>query len=467
LSEVASPRHADLLIIVEPVSQKLVPALVDVAKALARPAHALIVGEPEADRVGTSPTSTMDEVSGRDKPYPYDGRADIEHILPDARRLSQASVEAILARALGAERWPELGQIDQPGTEPTTIQLPQKQEQEMATELVVLSLGPLQPFTAGPLRIFLICDGEQVLSAQVESGYAHRGIAEAMTQTAWQQSLSLARLLDPLAPLACQLAYVHAVEQLQSWQPPRATASLRAAALALERVQNTLWWLVHFASILADAQFIERSYQLATAFVVHTAHIWQQPSTLWIAPQQCITLPLVGQSTAAIPHLRTLADNIEALSRHVEHNRWLALRTRDIGFLATERLQAAGVSGPVLTGSEQGAGDVHSRLVARLHGATIDVRAATETLSAGEAYPTQTAHWSVPAGEAHATVRGPRGYIGLHLASDGGERPVRVEWQRPSNALLPLLPEILAGQKLVDAEVIVASLDLAMAEADG
>jgi NADH:ubiquinone oxidoreductase subunit D len=37
----------------------------------------------------------------------------------------------------------------------------------------------------------------------------------------------------------------------------------------------------------------------------------------------------------------------------------------------------------------------------------------------------------------------------------------------PSAALLGLIPELLAGQKLADAEMIVASLDLAMAEADG
>ena len=51
--------------------------------------------------------------------------------------------------------------------------------------------------------------------------------------------------------------------------------------------------------------------------------------------------------------------------------------------------------------------------------------------------------------------------------NSGGETLAQVEWQHPSAALLPLLPEMLAGQKLADAEVIVASLDLAMAEADG
>jgi NADH:ubiquinone oxidoreductase subunit D len=53
------------------------------------------------------------------------------------------------------------------------------------------------------------------------------------------------------------------------------------------------------------------------------------------------------------------------------------------------------------------------------------------------------------------------------VVSDGGERPARIEWQRPLQALMPLLPEILAGEILTDAETILASLDLAMTEADG
>jgi len=60
--------------------------------------------------------------------------------------------------------------------------------------------------------------------------------------------------------------------------------------------------------------------------------------------------------------------------------------------------------------------------------------------------------------------------IGLHLDSPGGEGsrgPAQVEWQRPSASLLALVPELLVGQKLADAEVILASLDLTMAEVDG
>lgn len=452
VKQVASPRHANVLLIVEPISQKLAPAVVEMAKALPRPAHALVVGDPQQGE--------PDHLSETEL-------AHVEDFLPHALRISQASVEAVLNVMLHPERWTELISIDRPEAEATTIRIPSKQEQEVATELVVLSLGPIQPFTAGPLRIFLVCDGEQVLSAQVEAGYAHRDIAQAMTQADWQHSLQLARCLDPLAPVASQLAYVSVIEQLQNWWPSAQLETLRQAALALERAQNALWWLVRFAKIVADIRLVNRSYQLATGLAASTSQLWQQPPIMWMMPQRSISAPAVIKNTSAIPEIHRIADGVEVLGMQAERNRLLGIRTRSIGVLATERLKAANVSGPVLQASEHGNGDVQSRLVIRLQNAARDLREVAGALSTQESIPTQEASWDIPVGEAKTTIRGPRGDIGLHLVSSNREKPASVEWQRPSALLLPLLPEILAGQKLADAEVIVASLDLAMAEADG
>ncbi len=175
VQQVASPRHADLLVIVEPVNQMLAPAVVELAKALPRPVRALLISTPgtELDHV----TSTM--------------QADITKLLPGVQRTLQPSLDALLDTLLGFAQWPELEGIVASESEPLLMQLPHKDEQELATELVVFSLGPLQPFTAGPLRLLLICDGEQVFSAQVESGYACRGIAQAMTQGDWRQGVDL------------------------------------------------------------------------------------------------------------------------------------------------------------------------------------------------------------------------------------------------------------------------------------
>jgi len=185
-----------------------------------------------------------------------------------------------------------------------------------------------------------------------------------------------------------------------------------------------------------------------------------------VAPQQNPASSLVGRS-GVTDRLRQVLRGSEALRKNVERNRWLLLRTRGKGVLSAQRLHFAGARGPVLRASEWGNGDVQSRLVARLDAAVEDLARAVEALVTGEVSPAHGAEWQVPAGETSVVVQGPRGEIGLHVVSDGGERPARIEWQRPSEALLHLLREILAGQKLADAETIVASLDLAMAEADG
>ena len=146
LQIVDSPRHADLLIVVEPISRALAPAVAELARAMPRPAHALIVAAPtDADLPGA------DLVQAED-------------LLPGARRIAAHSVEQLRAAALDTSDWPALALADDPRLKPDTIALLPRHEREIATELAVLSLGPLQPFTAGSLRLLLVCDGEQVLT---------------------------------------------------------------------------------------------------------------------------------------------------------------------------------------------------------------------------------------------------------------------------------------------------------------
>ncbi|MCZ7574426.1 MAG: hypothetical protein M5U01_38235 [Ardenticatenaceae bacterium] len=443
LQAVTSPRHADLLIVVEPVTRKLAPAVAALARALPRPVRVLVIGDSERDERCEADL------------------APVEDLLSGARR-ARPSISEVLTAARDPAPWPEVTIADGPAGEPTTISLPSKQARELATELVVLSLGPIQPVTVGPLRLLLVCDGEQVLSAQVEAGYAHRGIARAMAHTSWHAGADLARRLDPLAPIAGQLAYVRTLEQLQGWQPPAPVAQLREAALAVECAQNHLWWLVRFADVLAAASLGNRAHWLAESLA--ELALWERPPREWIAPQANPGAP----GRAAPAALAEIADAVEAFGERVERDRLLALRTRGIGVLAAEALKAAAVSGPVLVASEMGAGDVQSRLVTRLQGVSADLRRAAHTLATTAAADNRSsAQWRVPAGEVHAAVESPRGRLGLHVVSRGGEGPATVEWQRPSAALLDLIPGMLVGQKLADAELSLASLDLAMAEADG
>src|SRR5260370_20311779 len=244
-------------------------------------------------------------------------------------------------------------------------------------------------------------------------------MAQAMMQAEWQRGLVLARALDPLAPTACQLAYTCALEQLQGWLPPVRVTMLREAAVALERVQNVLWWGVRFMRLLDDAFLTERFYGLATALDECWSLLWQEPPKIWIAPQQNLMSYSVGRSEA-MNHLGQILRGVEALRKNVEQNRWLTLRTRDIGVLSAQRLHIAGVSGPALRASERGNGDVQSRLVARLVVAVDDLERAIEVLVAREVSSTHGAEWQVPAGEATENVHWHGGEIGPHLVTRWG-----------------------------------------------
>lgn len=437
LQPVAAPRHADLLIVVGPINPKLIPAVREMARALPRPAYALLVH--------TLPPT----------------EAEAAEFLPGARHVAP-DLEQILAAARASGDTPGLDNVDLPIAETPPIPLPSKRQRELATELAVLSLGPIQAFTAGPLRLLLVCDGEQIGSAQVEAGYAERGIAQMMAQADWREAADVAAHLDPLAPIAGRLAFVSAIEQLQGARLPTDMALQREAALGLERAQNHLWWLARFTRLIAHDPLAVRAYALARALASLIARLWPQPTAAWIAPQG--SAPTADAHAG--PELRRLTDELVTLTRRVERDRLLALRTRGIGVLPRERLQAGGVTGPVLAASGGGVSDVQARLLRRLIAAAADLRQAADT-AFGQSRAQQLPRWEAPAGEACVTVDGPRGQIGLRLVSQGADRPAQVEWNRPSAALLQLVPAMLAGEKLADAEVTLASLDLAMAEADG
>ena len=438
LIEVSSPRHADLMILVEPVSSALAPFVAEVYRALPRPRDAVAV------RRSGAPHGTV---------------AQLDSVLPAVRRVADGTPFAVVAAALGGQSAAPRDDLHAPNIDPFTVRLPSKNEREIATELVVVTLGPIQSFTAGPLRLVLVCDGEQVMSARVDAGYARRDIASAMRQSSWADAARLAAELDPLAPLAGRLAFVAAVEQIQGRPASPSVQAARDVVLGLERAQNHLSWLERFAAVLAHDALADEAIRLGSRLreVVSDS---TDPSHQSISPSAG-----AASRHILVASVRALASETTALRSRLAGDRLLASRTRRTGVIDGSR-DAAGVTGPVRRASIDGEGDVRSRLLVRLDDVVADLQLAVD-LSARMDRAAEPLDRRVPAGEATAMVRGPRGEIQVRVSSSGGDSPSLVEWTRPSAIVLTIIPELLAGQRLADAEVIVASLDIATAEADG
>ena len=71
-----------------------------------------------------------------------------------------------------------------------------------------------------------------------------------------------------------------------------------------------------------------------------------------------------------------------------------------------------------------------------------------------------------PEGEVYVRSENPRGEIGVHLVSDGTDRPYRLKVRPPSFCNLSALQQLLKETWLADSVVILGSLDIVLGEVD-
>lgn len=455
-----SPRHADLLVVAGPVSKTLLPAVAEAYADMPTPRELALVLANAGDDTLAFPESVR---------LANHLRTDYVHV--DARDVDVAALAATIAngvtRAPSARDGPRPDTMGLPSPEETLVALRPAGEREIATEDVIVSIGPIQRVTAGPLQLLVTADGEQIVRAEVRSGFAVRGVEPVLGATSWSRGAHVAESLDPIAPITGRLAYVTAVEALYGIEPPSHAAECRDLALRTERAASHLGWLTRFADLLAyDA--LTTDVRTLYALALH-----EVPNSLGIVP---------GGWDAAMSgpdpdpeRLRVLAVQVGRLARRLRADRLFARRTRGVGIVSAERARAAGASGPVLEASEGSRGDALARADTRLRAAESDLERASvvaaELRTATSVGERSAAHRLIrgtpPGGSATSCVIGPRGVVSLFLESRGDEHPARVRWTRPSHAHLGLVADLVVGCTLPNALTAVASLDLSMAEADG
>lgn len=215
-------------------------------------------------------------------------------------------------------------------------------------------------------------------------------------------------LLDEAAEAAARISPLSPVASRIAFERAVWNRSTRDALVARERAVGYLWSVTRFADVMGIHWLAERSRALS------------------------------GDLSAAA---------IDDLRKSVETDRLLRFRFRHVGTVDETSLRSHGVSGPALAASIRRNGDVLSRLIVRLEAAAADLRAPDSQTSSG---PVQTTR-----GDLYVDVR------------HDGRRVEDISWRAPSAPLIDLIPEIVRGQPLADAEAIIASLDIATAEVDG
>ena len=108
------------------------------------------------------------------------------------------------------------------------------------TEPIIVNIGPQHPSTHGIFRMRVVLDGEVVVDLEPIFGYLHRGIEKLAETRTYTQVIPLTDRLLYLSAMACNHAYVLAVEKLAGIRVPERAEYIRVIMDELMRISSHL-----------------------------------------------------------------------------------------------------------------------------------------------------------------------------------------------------------------------------------
>jgi NADH-quinone oxidoreductase subunit D len=366
----------------------------------------------------------------------------------------------------------------------------------LTTELL---MGPFSPELPGALKLALEVDGEVVVNTRLERGYLHRGVEKVFESQVWFSALVAADRLDPESSFFGELSFCLAVEEISGVAVPERAARIRIIVSELARISAHLYFLARFSQragaetlfhyLLRERERIHDLFELL-AGARFTLNFLRYGGVSSDVSDGFLERVL---ETCDVIRLR-LKEYNDLLS----FNRAFLRRTVGHGVVAPEQLIRCGVTGPTARAAglvsdlrrdrpycgydeidflvpdgrdEEGVpGDCHTRFILRLREINQSVeilRQAIEAMPKGPINETEVlADFAPPAGEAFTMIESSRGQLGCHVVSDGGPRPVRVQFRSPALFNLHAIPDFLVGAQVEDVSLLIASLDISVAEAD-
>jgi NADH-quinone oxidoreductase subunit D len=371
--------------------------------------------------------------------------------------------------------------------------------ESLRTDLTSWEIGPYHGALPGPMRLKLRLDGEIIISGEVETGYLYRGLEKAIELHPWHAAIAYADHLDPEGGVFGELALALAVEEIGSFEVPARAQRIRVILCELTRISRHMGYIVRMArSVGAETivHYVLRDRErVLDLFELLTGARFSLNFLRFGGVAADVTEGFIERVLDVCDLIRVRIKEYNDLFTF--HHSYMK-RTAGVGVISTESLRALGITGPnaraaghkldvrkefPYTGyrdldfeipvgrGERGArGDVHDRFLVRLREIEQSVhilRQSVESIPSGEFASMRVGDgFAVPAGGAYARIESSRGLLGCHVVSDGALSPHRVQFRPPSTAHLLIIPELVCGIRIEDLPVVLASVDIGIAEAD-
>ncbi|WP_371782169.1 NADH-quinone oxidoreductase subunit D [Streptosporangium subroseum] len=374
--------------------------------------------------------------------------------------------------------------------------VPETHGKELATEDMILNIGPQHPSTHGVLRLRLTLDGERISSAEPVVGYMHRGAEKLFEVRDYRQIIVLANRHDWLSAFSNELGVVLAVERMLGMEVPVRAVWTRTLMAELNRVLSHLMFL--------------GSYPLELGAITPVFYAFRERETLQAVMEEISggrmhymfnrvgglkeELPLgwANRVSRAVADVRRRLPDIENL---IVGNEIFVARTRGVGVLDRETIMQYGVSGPIARASgvdidlrrdepylaygelpvkvvTRSAGDCHARFEVLLEQVKVSLDLADACverlleLPQGPINQRLPKVLKVPEGHTYAWTENPLGINGYYLVSRGEKTPWRMKLRSASYNNVQVLREMLPGHLISDMVAILGSMFFVVGDID-
>ncbi|MFI0420177.1 NADH-quinone oxidoreductase subunit D [Spongiactinospora sp. 9N601] len=367
---------------------------------------------------------------------------------------------------------------------------------ELATEDMILNIGPQHPSTHGVLRLRLMLDGERISSAEPVIGYMHRGAEKLFEVRDYRQIIMLANRHDWLSAFANELGVVLAAERMLGMEVPVRAVWARTLLAELNRALNHLMFLGSYPlelGAITPMFYAFRERELIQAVLEEISggrmhYMFNRVGGL----KEDLPAGWLGRAGQAVAQVRSRLPDIEGL---LLGNDIFLARTRGVGVLDRHTIMQYGVSGPIARASgvdfdlrrdepylaygelpvkvaTRTAGDCHARFEVLFEQLRVSLDLADACLARLAELPPGPINQrlpkvlKVPEGHTYAWTESPLGINGYYLVSRGEKTPWRLKLRSASYNNVQVLREILPGHLVADMVAILGSMFFVVGDID-
>jgi NADH:ubiquinone oxidoreductase subunit D/NADH:ubiquinone oxidoreductase subunit C len=362
------------------------------------------------------------------------------------------------------------------------------------SEREIMHMGPQHPSMHGVLHLWVAVEGERVAAAEVSHGYLHRCIEKLAETRSYRAVTALVDRADYVSGYFTELALLSAAEELAEIEVPPKAQYLRVLMCEICRITSHDTWFAACGLDLGAYTPMLFSFRQREALLdFHEEITGGRMMFNYFRPGGVKADFPAGTADRLREALQGVDAEIDGFEALLTNNEIFRNRTRGVGYMSPQTIEAYGVTGPMARASRVDidlrrdepyaayadfdvhvplgeAGDTFDRYAVRIAEMRESARLAIQALDGmpeGDfVNPSVPRALRPPAGAAYRRVESPRGELGVYLESDGSAQPWRMKIRTPAFSNLHVTPAVMPGQRIGDLIAIMGSVDVVMGEID-